>query len=352
MRGVALTTALEELRGYGREPANYLCPLFSLEGPGRSASVIATLNFDVTVEQQAHLASCDLYDGFIAMPNLKPPVEWENAALKNLRRRWEHVTAIGCDFAGFAAAPADLHLLLKLHGSIGWYSLEEGADKIGTDEITRHNPIYRFFRIPNQRFWEEKLVNDDQILRVGEYGDETLTRKAGALWINPSIAFARGHKATPDPLTLELLRTFSVLVDAARTVVTVGYSWADAHVNDLLLGGVARGARLVHIGLDRLPIEVLKLWRRKFGTTFGFVKQRLFVFGGGAKRCLGDSRVVLPNGEEAGIDLIAALNEGLSRDLSLERTLPQVELEDPPRPAQQVRLPTQNGRRTFTGRLQ
>ena len=339
---MALTVAYKELGAHRKEPADYLRRLFALQGRQPHASAIATLNFDVTTEQQAHIAPYNLYDGFRKRGNLKAPPEWDEQPLHDLFRRWEHISAIGHDFVGFDNCPGDCHLLLKLHGSIGWYSLEEGADWIGMDVSQRHNPPYRYFRIPYRRFWEQELTSDDQILHVGDYGDGTLTRKAGALWMNPHMAYARAYKANPDPLTLELLRIFSKLVDAAKIVMTVGYSWSDAHINDLLLGGVARGARLVNVGLDHLPQEILRLWRRKFSTTFKYLKRRLYVFGGGAKRCFNSSNVVLPTGETITFDLVSALNEGLPSDLSLEAKLPNVELDDPSRPAQLMTLLPKN----------
>ena len=124
--------------------------------------------------------------------------------------------------------------------------------------------------------------------------------------------------------------------------MTVGYSWSDAHINDLLLGGVARGARLVNIGLDPLPVDILRLWRRKFATTFDSIKPRLFVFGGGAKRCLSTANVEMPTNEVIDLDLVKALNECLSSDLSLEVKLPKIDLDDPPQPAQLMTLPARN----------
>jgi hypothetical protein len=101
-----------------------------------------------------------------------------------------------------------------------------------------------------------------------------------------------------------------------------------------VLGGIARDARLVHVGLDHLPQEILRLWQRKFSTTFEYLKRRLYVFGGGAKRCFNSSNVILPTGETIDFDLVSALNEGLSSELSLEAKLPSVELHDPRPPAQ------------------
>lgn len=318
LRSLALTVAYQALGARNKSPADYLRRLFTLRAPEPYHSAIATLNFDVTVEQQAELASYKIYDGFRDIADLKPPSEWQNHKLEGLVRRWEHISAIGQDFAGFADAPAGEGLLLKLHGSIGWYTLEEGADWIGMQALARHNPVYRFFRVPYRRFWEEDLTEDDQILRVGQYGDGTLTRKSGAIWINPYAAFARAYKAYPDPLMLELLRTFSELIDATKTLVTVGYSWSDSHINDLLLGGVARGAQLVHVGMNPAAEGVVTLWRNKFRTTFDCLKRRLFVFGGGAQRCLCTSTVELLPGDQINLDLVSALNDRLTPELSLE----------------------------------
>lgn len=160
--------------------------------------------------------------------------------------------------------------------------------------------------------------------------------------MNPQIAYARAYKANPDSLTLELLRTFSTLVGAAETLVTIGYSWSDAHINDLLLSGLARGARLVHIGLDHLPENIIRLWHQKFRTTFEHVKHRLFVFGGGAKSSIIGSKVILPTGESINLDIVKTINEGLSSELSLYAKLPNINLEDPPQSAQLMTIPLRN----------
>ncbi len=339
LRSIAINLAYKELGVYKKEAADYLRPLFTLHGPNMQASVIATLNFDFAVEQQAQLASYKLYDGFRKNVKLKAPLEWNHDKLQSLLLRWNHISKIGDDFSGFNKFPKDHHLLLKLHGSIGWYALEEGSDWIGKNQIQRHNPVYRYFRIPCQRFYEEELTNDDQILLVEKYGDGTLTRKAGALWMNPQIAYARAYKANPDSLTLELLRTFSTLVGTAETLVTIGYSWSDAHINDLILSGVAKGARLVHIGMDYLPENIIRLWRQKFRTTFEHIKRRLFVFGGGAKSSIMESKVMLPTGESIKIDIVKTINDGLSTELSLYAKLPNINLEDSPQSPLLMRIP-------------
>ena len=105
LRSVALKVAYKELGAHQKTPTDYLRPLFALEGPEEYASAMATLNFDVTVEQQAHIASYNLYDGFREMRDLKPPVEWEGQTLHKLLKRWEHVSAIGHDFVGLMTCP-------------------------------------------------------------------------------------------------------------------------------------------------------------------------------------------------------------------------------------------------------
>lgn len=321
-RNAAIELAYAELGAHDRQPAAYLRPLFSLEAPTPYLSAIATLNFDVCIEQLAHLAQYRLFDGFQKIQRAAAPPGWDDEKLRNLLKRWDHISSIGYDFVGFDKAPAESHLLLKLHGSLGWYCLEEGAESIGEDENRRHNPGYRYFRTPYHRFWEERLTNDEQILGVGQYGNSDISRKAGAVWMNPYMAYARAYKAKLDPLTLEIFRTFAKLVDAAETVVVVGYSWSDPHVNDLLLGGVARGGKLVNVGSNPLPEGTLRLWRNKFRSTFDVLKRRMFVFGGGAKRCFTESKVALPNGEDVALDIVEAIRGGVPQEFSLEQKLP------------------------------
>lgn len=339
LRDLAVDFAYKHLAPTARATVEYLQPLFNLESPLPYESAIASLNFDLALEKQAELANLALFDGFAKEP-VDMPTEWHHEELGNLRRRWDHISEIGFDFVGFQDPPPNSHLLLKLHGSLGWFSLEEGSNKIGDDEQRRHNPIYRYFRTPHER-WNEGISNIDQVLRVGEFGDGKMTRKAGAVWMTPRMAYASGYKAYPDPLNLAVFGTFAALLNRTKYILTIGYSWSDPHVNDLLFSAFAQGACLVHVGRKERPLNILRLWRNKLPTTFHYNGRRLFVFGGGAKRCFAEHELVLPTGCVKNCNLVEELKIGLPDDFSIATTFPDIDkLKDPPQLAQRVIYPS------------
>jgi len=330
LRQLAVQTAFRTLSAYNQSPATYLRDLFELRGPEKYSCVIATLNFDVTVEQIASASSIALWDGFALKPitpSILPP-EWSETGLENLKALWESVAKNGHEFVGFEHAPADANLLLKLHGSLGWYALEEGGGDIGFRDELRHNTVYKFFRLPYELLWRPEMQDlADQLASGGSDDPVTrtqtgsLSRKAGAVWIRPYLVFARAMKTHPDRLSLDLMAMFARLLERAATVLVIGYSWADSHVNDLIFDAVARGASLVNVSRSGLPSNVLALWMQRFPTTFHVLRKRLFMFGGGAKRALEEGTVELPSGRSLDIDLVGLVAKGLPVELSLERTL-------------------------------
>lgn len=330
LRELAVQTAFRVLSAYGRPPAIYLRPLFQLRGPEKYGCVIATLNFDVTIEQSASASGVALYDGFASKPiatSTLPP-EWSEPGLEKLNALWAAVAENACEFVGFEYAPADANLLLKLHGSLGWYVLEEGGGDIGYRDELRHNTVYKHFRLPYEFMWRPEMQDlvdqlasggsDDPVTRTQT---RSLSRKAGAVWIRPYLVFARAMKAHPDRLSVDLIGTFARLLDRAITVLVIGYSWGDPHVNDLIFDAVARGASLINVSRTARPSNVIALWMQRFPTTFHVLRRRLFMFGGGAKRLLEEGSVELPSSESRDIDFIGSVAQGLPIELSLERTL-------------------------------
>lgn len=312
LRKIAVETAYRVFSAYGRPVATYLRPLFRLRGPEEYACVVATLNFDVTIEQTAHESGIAIWDGFEMNPTEKEscPLEWDEPGLENLSSLWRAVTHNSCDFVGFTSAPLNANLLLKIHGSLGWYVLEEGVGDIGSRDELRHNTAYKHFRVPYELLWQRDT-------------EGLVSRKAGAIWIRPYLVFARALKAHPERISADLTATFARLLDRSSTILVIGYSWADPHVNDLILDAVARGACLVNISRTAVPESVLALWIHRFPTTFHVLRRRLFMFGGGAKRVLETGKVELPCGESLCLDLVDLLTKGLPAELSLEKTLPQ-----------------------------
>lgn len=258
LRELAIKTAFRVFSSYTNAPGSYLRRLFELPGPAGDGCAIATLNFDLTIEQIASERRILLWDGFAQEPGgaNSPPPEWNEPGLENLPKLWDGVGKNGHDFIGFEQAPADSNIFLKLHGSLGWYVLEEGGGDIGARDELRHNTAYRHFRVPNEFFWRpdmQVLVDqlalggaDDPVTRVDE---KSLSRKAGAVWVRPYLIFARALKAHPDRLSLELMSKFAELMDKAGAVLVIGYSWGDPHVNDLVFDAVARGASLINVSM-------------------------------------------------------------------------------------------------------
>lgn len=146
-------------------------------------TTIATLNYDLTVEHQAALSGTSWSTGI-------------DSWIEGARWSWS-----GADVK-----------LLKLHGSINWESVLRRT----RDEDTL--PQYR--------------------LRV--LGDEVLAQR-------PAIVFGGRSKLRAEGPTLDLLAEFALQIRSARTLVVVGYSFRDDHVNEVITRWVNanNGARLV-----------------------------------------------------------------------------------------------------------
>jgi hypothetical protein len=222
--------------------------------------------------------------------------------------------------------------LLKLHGSLGWFTIEEGAGDIGNRSDLRQNSVYAHMRLPIDVM--ARAGNDDdnvQDLAVGGPSDLAMqsaegwtSRRAGAIWLRPSMVFARATKLHSDALWIDLFGRFSLGLGQAKNVLVVGYSWGDVHINDMLLNALAQGITLIDVSRGCPSSHTLGLIAQRFPTTFRETSSRVYMFGGGARRVLGDGEVVLPSKQERAFDLPAALSKGndeLPGEYSLRDTL-------------------------------
>ena len=129
-------------------------------------------------------------------------------------------------------------------------------------------------------------------------------------------------KLHPDRLAMELFGRFSRLLQQARNILVIGYSWADPHVNDMLLESLGDGAILVDISKSAPNERALAILAHRFPTTFAAIAERVFLFGGGAEKILSKRIIELPGGDFRSLDLIQALQKGLPRELSMQQMLP------------------------------
>jgi hypothetical protein len=285
----------------------------------------------MSVEQLASIRDIPVFDGFGQETDEPPMLGWDDEGLHSLSALWRAVSENLIPFVGFQNAPSNATLLLKLHGSLGWFVLEEGNGDIGTREDMRHNTPYQFFRYPYQellRLEGSGESADVDTLALGGQSDPAtrtpqgaLTRKAGALWLRPYLLYAIALKAHLNRISLDLLGTFGRLLSQAQYVLVIGYSWSDPHINDLLLGAVAQGCTLVNVGLHAKDERFHALWMQRFPTTYPVVAKRLYSLGGGAKRVLAEQEIVSLSEEIYRFDVVSSLNGTLPKELSLSYQL-------------------------------
>ena len=283
----------------------YLSGLFGLQGPGSACNaVIASLNFDLTVEMAAKEVGTSLSAGF-SWPgtDLRRPDTWYGSLLKP----WDCITSTYEIFERFDHS-ANVELL-KLHGSLGWHGIAEGNGDVGWSELLRSNVPSLTFRFP-----VESLLAADNILRfsgVAGYpcsSGETITGKAGAIFVKPVLAFAQARKITPAELLSKILQHFGDHLRTAQHLLVVGYGWRDAHVNDIIFAQIPQGLRVVNIGYNMEPRDVLALVVAKFPTTHRQVLRQMWHLGGGAKAVLESGKT--RDCEESVVTYkIASLNE-------------------------------------------
>jgi hypothetical protein len=322
LRDLAIEVAFRSLSVHDKAEANYLRPVFGLLGPTGNCAPIATLNFDHTIEQVALRAGVNLFDGFRADPDHELVDPWHGAD-PGAAVLWSGATDYLVPYVGFSADMAHAAPLLKLHGSLGWFAFAEGGGDIGHPPLLRNNTPYGHFRV--SRFATCAVQTGepfdlDAIALGGQVRPnrpQRMTRKAGQLWLRPFMSFAMAAKVHTDPLSLELLWTFTRYLRAARTIVVIGYSWSDVHINEMLLSAMAQGASLVNIGLRASDTSVRALLMQRFPSTFSTLASRTYCFGGGARACLEQGTIELSEGEIRRLDLVQAINGGMPAGLSL-----------------------------------
>lgn len=323
LRKIAVRLAYRYLSAYDRKPPQYLKAILDWPGPSRSGPVVAALNFDVGIEHLAETLKRGWFDGFAFDPfEASPPSGWNFA--ENPKKLWEAVRKNCAPYVGFENIPDDLLLLIKLHGSLGWYVLEEGSGDIGSREELRHNSSSGFYRVSQKVFWNPALADKVEDVAFGGKGDpatklddRVVSRKAGALWLRPYMAYSKAIKTHLDELSLGLYSKLAQSLKSTLWIVTIGYSWSDSHVNDLMFDAIAQGARLVNLSSESKPERALALWIQRFPTTYTHIRDRLFTFGGGAKTNLEDGRAILHTAKEVDLDFSTLASRGLPAEYSL-----------------------------------
>lgn len=148
---------------------DYLAPLIQLASTQPGGLDVATLNYDLTVEDCAEYSGVAVDRGGDDLP-LGLPVTFD------------------------ASAPLRL---LKIHGSIDLH----------------------FDRISGSRLRKPKLLRDTS--RISDFA--------------PAIVIGDRDKLGSGGRTISLLVAFAQALEAASKLVVVGYAFADAHVNDLIM---------------------------------------------------------------------------------------------------------------------
>lgn len=168
------------------EKVKYLDPLVAL-GTTHKGTVVATLNYDNTVELAASTAGVPCDTGI---------AQWSQTGR-------------------FSFHPAGISLL-KLHGSIEW---EQGW--LGGPDMMNH--------------LEVRLVDLTEKRRMG---------------YRPAVIFGHRNKLTAEGPFLDLLHVFVEALDSSDTLTVIGYSFGDPHINALLTrwmnGNAARKLRVVN----------------------------------------------------------------------------------------------------------
>lgn len=172
--GEAMLDALQHVLKPTEAP-DYLQPLFS-DLPCR----IATLNYDLCVEEAARSAAIELYDGIEAWTG---GFNWP----------WEQMPA------------AHAVHLLKLHGSIDW---EPAVTTLGGPARAGENPL--------------------------THGPSLRGSGSAALEI-PGLVFGAQGKLRADGPFLAMLMEFSRWMESTDRLVVVGYSFRDKHINRVIV---------------------------------------------------------------------------------------------------------------------
>jgi hypothetical protein len=160
---------LVELLRTTSKDVTYLRPLVELGRSGEGVT-IATLNYDLSIEQAAADIGCTVHTGI---------EEWASDG----RWRW----------------PADGVRLLKMHGSIDWAWSRSSAAQ---GQLSRSTVV--------------KV--DDPMMAVED----------------PALVFGQGSKLKANGPFLALLAEFELQLSMVDELVVVGYSFRDEHINEVL----------------------------------------------------------------------------------------------------------------------
>lgn len=187
LAGVMINT-LRQLLAFADADAAYLRPIAEAARKAGGLTV-ATLNYDTTVEKVAASSSVQAYTGIAS---------WAE------KRCWDW--------------PADGLRLMKLHGSIDWCWVRDGA---GTGRL----PV-------------DSIVQTD---------DAVKERRP------PAVVFGNRSKLTAKGPFLSLLAEFERILDGTDNLITIGYSFRDEHVNEVIRrwssGDLSRRITIVDPGL-------------------------------------------------------------------------------------------------------
>ncbi|MEX0809704.1 MAG: HigA family addiction module antitoxin [Dongiaceae bacterium] len=305
LRRHALQMAYLALSPGPEHDASYLECLFDLHGPGGGAPCIATTNFDLSIEEVLATRFPAFNDGFSPAPIVDFPAPFQSdlESLKDVAEMWNDITTSMNLFVGFNAVDKSLPKVIKLHGSLGWFALEEGSGEIGDRDELRFNSTLEFFKCDSELFFnrDSKRREPKGIVLKGERLE--LSRKAGAFWLQPYMIYSRNLKTHPDRLSIALIHEFISSLEASETVMVVGYSWRDPHLNDIILDEVARGIKLVNVSREPLPEQFVALVTQRFPTSFPDTAARIYTVGGGARSVLLDGQCIKPNGDIVSIDI-------------------------------------------------
>jgi hypothetical protein len=277
---------------------NYLASLLNLRGPVNHKSIICTLNFDLVVEQLALLENLKVIDGFDRLEYVPHPTSWFGQLVDS----WNDIIDTFETYHGFNDVKSNEHHLelLKLHGSLGWFTIDEGNGEVGWSDILREK-----IRLLTFRYSFADLINSaDPIEKFsGKNGHlcksgRHLTGKMGAIWIRPALIFAQAKKFFPHKHTLDYFQRFSQWMENAKYLVVIGYGWQDTHINDMVLENVSRGLEIININKDPFSENLVALIVNKYPTTHKGILQRFYCIGGGAKKVLHIGVGETPSGGE------------------------------------------------------
>lgn len=171
--------------------------LTSSRQPGQPSPWIFTTNYDVAVEWAAESLDVKIFNGFEGLHNRRFSPHCFNLGLRNMLARGE------ARFGTYGI------YLAKLHGSLTWRTSEDGQcyEEVSTSAI-----------------WP--LLDDFLSNREGSLnGNCPVIYPSAAKYID-TVGFVLG----------ELLRRFTDFLSKPQTaLVTVGYSFGDSHLNQILL---------------------------------------------------------------------------------------------------------------------